>query len=500
VIEGPAEIVGGVLLLGGGLAIASVYGAGWLAYQAGNLIYQSGKRIDEAIAEKQRLLRLEEEHRMQIATAARVRLHTLCKDFIDEISDSINNSSLAGGNADVCMELQGLRLKTRELLEAALPSEVAQLESSNSIALASLERMVHRKNELCAQGISSGKVLGELALADLIEDIKKTFSAISISEKTDGHDVVALPPNIATRVELHKQFSDVVIQIRKALISESERVLRYPVHPNDSEYLHVLFDGVDKRIERLSDPAVTNEELRNGIHRLSQILTQYNHYASVLERKECEFTTLYQVYEQAQRGLELSVRSAHQFKSVDDLKAELKHIERRIERAKICGQILKRLGKDAYLCYAFDEEMRALGYSVYSKRSIADKLQREPSSAMLGDVSLPVYEWGESKTQLYWLSNDCSVQLVIHPDGSTTLQTIADGQDSALVITAQEKHCSMRERLQKQLRENWFVSCNLDETQSPHVLYTEAQWRSGNKGTITENRKKSQSEKKYQTM
>lgn len=102
--------------------------------------------------------------------------------------------------------------------------------------------------------------------------------------------------------------------------------------------------------------------------------------------------------------------------------------------------------------------------------------RHKPQHARLGENKLPFYNWNDDDlTQLYSMTSECSLQVIVHDDGSVTMQTISDA-DSNTAKAAQSSHCSLLNQLHENLRRNWFVMYDYQEKASPDEVTSTAEW------------------------
>ena len=99
---------------------------------------------------------------------------------------------------------------------------------------------------------------------------------------------------------------------------------------------------------------------------------------------------------------------------------------------------------------------------------------------------MPFYQWDDKRlTQLYSIDETCDLQLIVHPDGSTTMETISRTEKEQETVEVQKKHCSALKELHKRLFDNWFIHYDYRETEGPEVLQSVAEWRSSGENTWT---------------
>lgn len=119
-----------------------------------------------------------------------------------------------------------------------------------------------------------------------------------------------------------------------------------------------------------------------------------------------------------------------------------------------------------------------MGYAVHTRKEIAQSVRHRPERAKLGEAEMPFYEWDQgAMTQLYRVSSECDLQLIVHQDGSVTMQTIADREAGAEnVVAAQKGHCSRIKELHQRLKENWFILYDSRETAPAESLFSIDMW------------------------
>ncbi len=141
-------------------------------------------------------------------------------------------------------------------------------------------------------------------------------------------------------------------------------------------------------------------------------------------------------------------------------------------------------------------------YTVHTRKDIAEMSRHKPQHARLGENKLPFYNWNEDDlTQLYSMTSECSLQVIVHDDGSVTMQAISDADDST-AKAVQSNHCSLLSQLHENLRKNWFVMYDYQEKASPDEVTSAAEWFSSEDSAwkpdrsefITEQRRKEKGE------
>lgn len=491
-------VIAAAVMLPVGLVVGAVLGAGWLAWQGGNLLVEANRAADRQIAEKKRQLEEAAMHRKRSALAAHSQLVDMCSQLLSKIDEN----SAAASAIDFA-ELEQLRVELRGICSEHIPEDTMQIESLNSLGFLKLEKMVAKQQYLSSLQIerdSAGLYCG-LSLADLMLDMKVAISAAEI-QATAGNNIRAADPIALERAKLNEKLSHVTARTMAALEYVAKLSSSYGLTPSNSVWFHSCFNGVDEQIAVLYMPSTSNAELKNGIKRLEGLLEQYDMLIPTIESDQKKFAALYQVYADASKALGEPIESIKSFKRPEELEERLRVLKARSEKAQECAEIYQKLGPVAYICYAWDQELQALGYSVHTRKEIAEMARHKPQHARLGESKLPFYSWNDDDlTQLYSMASSCSLQVIVHDDGSVSMQTISDADDSE-AKAAQAGHCALLAKLHENLRKNWFVMYDYQETSSPDAITSVAEWFGSEDSAwkpesvdlITEQRRKGKSE------
>ena len=489
---------GGIIAAAVMLPVGVAFGAGWLAWQGGKLIVEANRVADRQIAEKKRQLAEAAMHRKRSALAAHSQLVDMCTQLLSQI----DGNSAAASVLDFT-ELEQLRTELQNICHERIPEDVMQIESLNSLGFLKLEKLVAKQQHLSNLQIennSAGLYRG-LSLADLMLDMKVAIAAINIQAIT-GKDIRAADPMVLERVKLNEKLASVTARIMEALEYVADLSSSYGLSASSSTWLHSCFNGVDEQIGVLYMPSTANAELKKGIKRLEGLLDQYDMLIPSIESDQKKFVALYQVYVDASNALGEQVAGIKSFKNLKALEERLLFLKKRSEKAQECAAIYQKLGPAAYICYAWDQELRALGYAVHTRKDIAEMARHKPQHVRLGENKLPFYHWNnDDLTQLYSMTSECSLQVIVHDDGSVTMQAISDAYENE-AKAVQTGHCSLLGKLHENLRKNWFVIYDYQETASPDEITSAAEWF-GSKDSawkpdrddlITEQRKRDKSE------
>lgn len=487
-------IVAAAVMLPAGVA----FGAGWLTWQAGKLLIETNRAADRQIAEKKRQLQEAAMHRKRSALAVHSQLVNMCTQLLSRI----DGHSAAASVIDFA-ELEQLKAELDDICHECIPDDVMQIESLNSLGFLKLEKLVAKQQYLSSLQIESNSagLYRGLSLADLMLDMKVAIAAMTV-QATNGRDVRAADPIVLERVKLNEKLASVTARTMAALEYIAELSSSYGLSASSSAWFHSCFNGVDEQIGVLYMPSTPNAELKKGIKRLEGLLEQYDMLVPSIESDQKKFAALYQVYVDASKALGEPIASIKSFKSLKALEDSLLLLKKRSEKARECAEIYQKLGPAAYICYAWDQELRSLGYSVHTRKDIAEMARHKPQHAHFGENKLPFYHWNDDDlTQLYSMTSECSLQVIVHDDGTVTMKVISDADENE-AKAVQAGHCSLLSKLHENLRKNWFVMYDYQETASPDEITSVAEWfgsedsawKPDRSDLITEQRRKEKSE------
>ena len=462
---------GGVIAAAVALPVAMAFGAGWLAWKAGKLLVEANISANRQIAEKKRQLEDTAMHRKHSALAT----HSQLVDMCTQISYQINEKSAMAGVIGFA-ELEQLQVELHDICHESIPDDVMQIESLNSLGFLKLEKIVAKQQYLSNLQMESknGGLYKGLSLADLMFDMKVAIAIMNI-QATNGKDVRVSDPIVLERVKLNEKLADVTARTMAALENIAE-LSSYGLSTSSRAWFHSCFNGVDEQIRILYMPSTSNIELKKGIKRLEALLEQYNMLLPSIKNEQKKFIALYKIYMDASKALGEPIANIKSFKSLKDLEERLLMLKRRSEKAQECAKIYQKLGPAAYICYAWDQELRSLGYLVHTRKDIAEMARYMPQHARLGGNKLPFYHWNnDDLTQFYSMSSECALQVIVHDDGTVTMKAISDAdEDEARAVQA--GHCSLLSKLHENLRRNWFVMYDYQEIISSNEVTSVEKW------------------------
>lgn len=464
---------GGIVAAAVMLPVAVAFGTGWLAWQGGKFLIEANRAVDRQIEEKKNQIEEAARHRKMKAIAAHNQLVDMCSQILSQLemeSSACNILTFA--------EIEQLKYDLKKICDENIPDDTVRIESLTSLGYLKLDKVVRQQRQIAALKLSdsdAGLYRG-LSVADLMDDLRIAIAVMEIHE-TVGKDITVADPVVLERAKLNKKFENVTDKILHALSFVDSLTTDYGLTISGSTWFHSCFNGIDTLIESLCRPTVSNQELKKGIQRLEAAFEQYEMMAPSIEKEVKKKFALYEIYAEASKALGEKVESIKRFSSSAEIEDRLEYLKKRAEKAQQCAEIYNKLGPAAYLCYAWDQELQAMGYQIHTRKRIMEMAGTKPLHARLGESKLPFYRWDEDElTQLYSITSECSLQVIVHEDGTVSMQTIAD-DDNGDVVVAQHSHCSQLKALYERLRKNWFVIYNFEETESPDSVTTVAGWR-----------------------
>lgn len=468
-----SEMIGGgaiaaILLAPAVLATGAALGAGWVAWQAGKLAVSAADSINEEARVRQLQAKEAERQKREAALAAHRQMVDMCQGVLTQL-ESAQTRDLA--------ELEVMRRDLRRICQEPVPEDTLRVESLNAKGLLILERVVARQGRLRQLQLDNCEEYAGRALTDLMDDLRLSVATVQVSE-TRGTNVAAADPRALERAELNKRLAAVSARIMDALNYVVAMEANYGLSGANNAWFRSCFIGVDDTIRFLCAPSTSNEELKKGVCSLEDTMKIYDRFHPVLRREQATMDALYPIYQEAAAKLCEQVQPMNHFCSAAALEAELKRLALRAERAAECAAIYQALGAEGYLCYAWDQELTAMGYSVCSREKITQMVTQAPARARIDGRKMPFYEWTEEAvTQIYEITPECRLQLIVHPDGTTTMETIAAPVDEATIRKIQKVHCQRMKLIQQRLRENWFILHDLQETDTPETVHSVHAWQ-----------------------
>ncbi|MEE3461619.1 MAG: hypothetical protein VZR00_06995 [Lachnospiraceae bacterium] len=417
----------------------AAYSAGFLAYKAGKQVVKAATVIDRTVDEKKEELEEKVHQRKLVAVSE----HGQLLDTVEQIKKQLNKESL-DADAMTLTKINDLMVRLDQILSETVPEDVSQIENLNNLQYGILKDILAENESLKHSVVTDEGIYKGMAVADLMEDLRIAFSAAQIHD-TRGENVVAADPDVLERIELNERLAKVTGRIMSALSYVRDLSDNMGLSDATLTWFLSCFNGIDKQIEQICTPRITNEKLKREIRRLEESMQQFDAMYPAIEENRQRMEQLYDIYRDAALSLAEDPIPIKEFKNEDDLTNALNYLKERSNRAEKCAELYQKLGRSAYICFAWDEELKALGYNVRSRRQITDMALYAPEHGEISGAKLPFYQWKDNElTQIYELSHECVMQLIVHEDGTVSMDTYSDASesDNDLVEKAQASHCS----------------------------------------------------------
>ncbi len=456
-----------VVAVGIAAPIMIAAGAGWLAWKTGQVIADGVRSVNRQIENEKLKAERKAYQRLTAAKTAHSRLTEMCAQVLARLE---KDKSIA--------EIEALKVELRKICSEHLPNDAERIESITASGYLTLERIIGKHERIAAFELEASKtgLHSSCSVAGLMKGLRTAVAAMQI-QATDGKDVVA-DAEAVERAELNGQLFETAARLVAALEESTELAKSCGLDAAGTAWLHACFFGTDEIIEKAYLPESSNGEIKKCIKRLQAALEQYDMLSADFAKRMKRMAALYDAYIKGCIALGEEKEALASFKSPEEIEERLRYLEKRAEKARECAKVHSMLGESAYICYAWDQELQALGYKVYSKKAIEELALAKPENAKKDGMKMPFYEWQADKlTQLYSMAGKCSLQVVVDKDGSVFMQTVSDdGSDET--VAAQRNHCKLLKILHEKLKENWFITYKYEETASPEQVKTLSTWRS----------------------
>lgn len=465
---------GGIVAAAVILPASVAFGAGWLAWKGGRLLVEANREADRQMAEKKREREEVACRRKMAAIAAHDQLVDTCTQVLSQLE-----AGNANGDDECSPETEQLKNELFSICGEIMPDDTLQIESLTTLGYFKLDKIVRQRSQIASVTMdrSENGIYQSASVADHMDEVRMAAGSMPV-HSTKGQNVVAVNPNLLERLKLNEEFSLVTTKVMDALETIETLSNTYGITSSGSAWFRSCFNGVDMEIERLCKPTTSNQELKKGIYRLRDAMEQYETMLPSIEKDLKRKGALYKVYVEASRALGEDVLDIKAFKNSSVLEKKLSYLQDRARRAQECANIYKKLGSAAYMCYAWDQELKSMGYGACTSEKVAEIANGKPVHAKVGENKIPFYIWNDSDlTQLYSVGEQCDLQVIVHDDGSVSMQTIAEKKGEN-VIQMQRGHCSQLNTMYERLKKNWFISYDHEETESPEEIKTVVEWRS----------------------
>lgn len=459
--------------VGAAVVGAAVLGAGWLAWQSGKLLVAGGQQLLEAnrsinaeIARKKAERKTGDVLRRQRATAGFEKILQVCGSLRDDLA--IRATAGVPGQEELTM----LRAQTEDILRTPMPEDAERIESVNAMLLARLKEIKTRFKAVDTADAHHKE--SEAKLQQILAALESSFAVMPVES---GIDIQAPDPDIAERALLNERLNTAAVNALSAWDFVMEYSQAVGISTGNMNWIESCLGDAQACIHELCDPTISNAAFKDGLCRLEEDVDRFERFVPILSRERAELTALYSAYAEAAKVMGEKVRPLLSFHaSKRELEDEMRRLGEHFKRAQECNRIYHALGKSGYLCYAWDQVLQELGYTVHSRQHIHDLSARDLEYAQTDAGVFPFYTWGTDKlTQFYRITEDCDLQLLVHNDGTITMQTIA-GKNDEIVKSVQKSHCERLKAVRERLQADWFINYDGEEVLPPDTVLTAEEW------------------------
>lgn len=478
-VVGGVDVVGtliaGPVMVGTAIAVLAPVAGGYAIYKTGKAIYDELVREHQEALERQ--VKEQAQARVRLENAQKVRNEIIeeCNHKIVELKegDYWKDKSLSSLAQHILSELQSIANRSEK-------RDVVNIEIQNKRDIQRIKDLVDKLKTESA--LISKNSTENLKMISFVEKMESLFNGLIINEYFYIHNIEiedkekVIIKKLLTRIdELTENFYVIVGR-------EVDRFGNYPIASVDINRISTIFEKISKEIQSINNMEVEPWILEEKIHSIEKNIDAYYTYKSLLDKEQEKFLSLYLCYKQSCEKVGEEYKEAVEFDSLEELESTIKERMRMLERAKKCSEIYSRIGRDAYICMAFETELNALNYKSTDKREAERILNKKLNNYRVMDKLCPFYNYEEdSKMQIFKVNDEVGVQLIIHSDGTSTMETISlKLSDEQKVVGAQRKHCDRSKKLEEALAKKWFITANFDEEKSANHIALEFGYKVNN--------------------
>ena len=461
-LEGTATIVAAAAIL---VPTAIIAGTGYAVYQLGKSVQEEMKREHREAIECEARKKAEEKIKNDIAQAKITKSINKAQVLLQRIEDEKNDLFDTG----IKERLTNLHQYLLEAASNVTASETADIEY-NAIIISNRIKMV--SDELKVLMNLKDRTAVDEKMVSAIEELANFFQSINVESYKDILNVSATDLYEEKKRDYIARTRDLAIHIKALIYREIKRFETIPIKSVDIESLASVLKGVDQEIHSLLTDDIDIERYDTRLSAIEKRIEEYNVLSALMDKDEEAFLSAYYAYKNVCDKVHLEAKDMMDFDSYEELEAEIKGLSKKLDRMKKCSELFEKLGKETYLCMAMEYELSRLEYGALSKDAAEEFLKKELVNASVGEKLSPYYLGDEeSLMQIYEMGDGIYVQVEIHKDGSTTIETAtAKGKSEIAVKEIQQKHCNKSKKLEKALQENWFIETNIFEVESPDVI------------------------------
>ena len=456
-VETAAKIAAGAMAVGVVVAGGALVATGYTIYKAGDIIYQ--KMLDTHLKAIEENNRKEAAARNRLENAKRVRNEVVeqCEKEIEQLI-CIKDEKYKEIAIDVCNKLKEICMDASDL-------DVILLETKNKADLCYVEKLLSEYKEKCS--LIGNNFERNTKMEKFIDLVKDVFQGMAANEYGFVHNIEVDNEEKVELCRLNEIVDNLISEFYYYVNKEVERYGKVPLA--DINRVEAQFVKISQLIEIINKNRSNTKNLRILIDSLDEEISSYKVYSSINDKEQEKFLTLYLAYKESCKMLNEDYMEEVEFDSYDELKNTLQERVAYLELMKQRAKIYEQIGREAYICLAFETELGLLNYSRVDKKKAETMLGRHLTNYKVGDKLSPFYDNGEGeKSRVFEIDGKVGLQLIIHNDGTSTMETVSIGDNSEkIVIETQKKHCKKSKELADALWKKWFIKVDFDEIESP---------------------------------
>lgn len=433
-------------------------------YAGGKLIidsiYSEYERTKEHRYAELALKRAKEEN----ANRVKNEIINKCNNAANVIKQNMSDKELNYITVGVLQELD-------DICSGYKTEDINLLESININNQKKLDRIIAKYTEQIT--IAKRNFQDNQNAMDYIKKVENIFKSLKVIDYSDIENIVFYDEQEQFLANTINRIDVLTQKFYRIVNREIDRCENIPLNETMIIALSEKFNTISNQIRQINTIVSEGGDLRKKsidkeIGILEENINAYNIYKQVLDKEYSKFMHLYLKYKKSCEALNEEYKESVEFDSFEMLEEAVRERKARLEKMEKCARIYEKMGKDAYICMAFDTELKRLNYASSSEEETRLLLNQSLEHCKVGNNKTPFYQYKDSATKLFNVNENVALQLIIHSDGSSTMETIAVGNpDEDLVKKTQKKHCDISKELISNLRNNWFIDLDLEETKSP---------------------------------
>lgn len=502
-VELGATVIAGPIAIGAALAVLAPIAGGYAIVSAGKAIYDGLAREHQKALERLAQEQARERMRLEKAVEKRRQITLECKKKIDELKTS-------GYLSDPATELLARQIMSeiQSIADYDEKNDVNNIELRNGLDLQRIKELTDNlKKEIVL--ISENKS-ENFSMLSFIEKIEAMFSGLNID---DYYFVKNIQVENSEKVEIKKlleKLDSLRAKFYEIIAREVERVENCPINSYDANRVADIFKCINDELSSIDYTKIEKWLLEAKIASIERYIDSYRIHKYELDKEQEKFLELYLRYKESCEKVGDAYKEAVEFDSLQELEKEIDSRNDMLSRLKERSALLEELRKESgsedvarelYICYAIETELNRMNYEIADKASAETIVGEKLKNYRLKDKLLQYYEHGSnSMMQLFKVSDDVGLQLIVHSDGTSTMETVSlKESDNETVVKIQKEHCERTKKLEEVLKQNWGVEIELEEkTSAAHVAYEFESMRQkvNNANNYMEIRRKKACEKK----